>query len=184
MKIAWHLTEHDLTETAADAHLRNAVVVSAVAFFLAHLMVDAARAQFAAEPTRHSALAALWSAARLVVRRPLRALGVGAIGTAAGLGTAAVLMALRLRIDQSGMLRIGAAWLLAQMAHLAIGWGRAARIFGLAELTRADAADQARTFQLEPPTTSPPAAPPRSPSETSPPPPADAPLSPTGASGT
>jgi hypothetical protein len=151
MKIASHLTERDLTETAADAHLRNAVLVSAAALFLAHLIVDAARAQFAAEPTRRSALAALWSAARLVVRRPLRGLGVGAIGTAAGLGTAALLMALRLRIDQSGVFRIGLAWLLAQMAHVAIGWGRAARIFGLAELARADAAARARAFPLEPP---------------------------------
>jgi hypothetical protein len=157
MKIASKLVEHDLTETAADAHLRNGVIASAVALFLAQLLVDAARAQFAAEPTRRSALAALWSAARLVVRRPLRALGVGAIGTAAGLGTAAVFMALRLRIDQGGVLRIGAAWLLAQMAQVAIGWGRASRIFGFAELARADAAVRARAVHLEPAAASPPA---------------------------
>jgi hypothetical protein len=178
MKLAIKVTERDLTETAADAHLRNGVIASAIAIFLAHLLVDAARAQFAAEPTRRSALAALWSAARLVVRRPLRALGVGAVGIAAGVGAAGLLMIVRLRIDQGGPAAIGAAWLLAQMAQIAVGWGRAARIFGLADLSRADAAERARTFRLEPPTTSPPPL-----LQTETPLPA-APLSPTGASGT
>jgi hypothetical protein len=180
MKIASILVERDVTETAADAHLRNGVIASAVAFFLAHLLVDAARAQFAAEPTRRSALAALWSAIRLVVRRPLRAIGVGAAGTAAALGSAALLMGVRLRIEQSGTLGIGVAWLLAQLAQIAIGWGRAARIFGLAELSRVDAADRARAFDLEPPTTSPPPVQPELPSPVG----AATPLSPTGASGT
>jgi hypothetical protein len=34
--------------------------------------------------------------------------------------------------------QIAVSWLLAQAAQLAVGWGRAARIFGLADLSRAD----------------------------------------------
>jgi hypothetical protein len=144
IKLSTKLVERDLTETAADGHLRNGAIGAAVAIFVCHLVVDAARAQFAAEPGRRSGAAALWSGVRLIVRRPLRALGLGALGTAAGLGSAAVLMAVRLRIEQGGAVAVGIAWLLAQVAHLAIGWGRATRICGLAELARADAADRAR----------------------------------------
>lgn len=176
IKIASNAIERDVTETSADTHLRIALAVSAVVLFLAHLVVDATRSLFAAEPTRRSALLGLFGAVRLVVRRPAWVLGVGIAGTAVGLGTAAFLMAVRLRVEQSGNVAIGLAWLLAQLAQLAVGWGRAARIFGLAELARADAAARARGFHLEPPATSPPEAPAL--------PESSSPLSPTGASGT
>lgn len=183
MKLASKAIERDLTETAGDAHLMAGLVISAVLLFLCHLTVDAARAQFAAEPNRRSALLALWSGVKLLVHRPARALGVGALGAAVGLGGAALLMAVRLRIDQGSVLRIAVAWALAQAAHVAIGWGRAARIFGLADLTRADAAERARPFRLDPPATSPqPVAQPATLSALSTPGPA--PLSPKDASGT
>jgi hypothetical protein len=149
IKLSAKMVERDLTETAADGHLRNGAIAAAVAIFVFHLLVDAARAQFAAEPGRRSAAAALWSAVRMMVRRPLRALGLGALGIAAGLGGAAVLMVVRLRIEQRGAVAIGFAWILAQAAQLAIGWGRATRICGLAELARADSADRARACPPE-----------------------------------
>jgi hypothetical protein len=48
--------------------------------------------------------------------------------------------------------------MLAQAGHLSIGWGRATRIFGIAELARSDTADRARSeaFRMEPPASSPP----------------------------
>ena len=156
IKLASKVVEHDVTETAADAHLRTGAIAAIIAVFLFQLVVDAARALFAAEPSRRSAVAALWSALRLIARRPLRALGIGALGSLAGLGGAALLMIVRLRIEQGSAVRIAVAWALAQAAESAIGWGRAARLFGLAELARADAADRTRPFRLEPPATSPP----------------------------
>ena len=159
IKLAGKIVERDLTETAADLHLRAGVIAAIIAVFLFQLLVDAARALFAAEPSRRSAAAALWSALRLIVRRPLRALAIGALGSLAGLGGAALLMIVRLDIEQGSAVRIAVAWALAQAAQLAIGWGRAARIFGLAELARADAADRTRAFRLDPPANSPPPAP-------------------------
>ena len=156
LKLASKLVERDLTETAADTHLRAGAASAVVALFLFQLVVEAARALFAAEPSRRSALVALWSGLRLLVRRPLRALGIGALGPLAGLVAAAILMIARSRLEQASVARIALAWALAQAAHLAIGWGRAARIFGLAELARADAADRTRAFRLEPPERSPP----------------------------
>lgn len=124
--------------TVESAALRAWVVggvFAAVAMFLAHLVVDGARAQFAADPRRRSAAMAVWHSAKLLVRHPLKALGVGAIGTVAALGGAALLMTARTAVAQLAL-----AWLLAQGAHLAIGWGRSARIFGLSELALADTA--------------------------------------------
>ncbi len=141
---ATRANERTVTEAAANRNLIIASVFASVVVFVAHLFVDAARAQFAAEPTRRSALAALWSGVRLVVRRPVRAPGLGALGAAIGLGGALALMALRLQIAQRGTGSIALAWLLAQGAHVVVGWGRAARIFGLADLSRADAADRRR----------------------------------------
>ena len=151
LKLAARLVERDLTETAADLHLRAGVLLAGAAFLLFQLVVDAARALFAAEPSRRSAALAVWGALLLLVRRPLRALGIGAAASCAGLSAAALLMALRLRLEQGTASRIALAWGLAQAASVAVGWGHTARLFGLAELARADAADRTRAFQLEPP---------------------------------
>lgn len=158
LKAAQSLSSKAIWETQAQRNFRILAVVAAAVFFLFHLLVDTARAQFAAEPARRSALLALWSAVRLFLRQPLRVLAVGALGSGVGLGIAALAMALRFRIEQAGPFSISVAWMLAQAAHLSIGWGRAARIFGVAELARADTADRARSeaFRMEPPASSPP----------------------------
>jgi hypothetical protein len=95
---------------------------------------------------------------RLLLRRPLRTFALGAVGSLAGTGLALVLMLLRLRIEQATPARVALAFLLAQLATIAVGWGRAARIIGFAELVRADAAESARagSFAMAPPVSSPP----------------------------
>jgi hypothetical protein len=157
IKIGSKASERAIWETDGHRAQHTGLIVAALFFFLFHLLVDTARAHFAAEPTRRSAAVALWSAVKLLVRRPLRVLAVGAVGSVVGLGLAAVFMAVRLRVEQAGIFSIAMAWLLAQAAQLAVGWGKGTRIFGLAELVRADAADRSRAFRMEPPASSPPA---------------------------
>jgi hypothetical protein len=149
--LAARANERVTTETAADRNYVFAAACAAVAVFVFHLLVEAGRAQFAADPGRRSAVLALWTGARLLLRRPVRALAVGGAGAVVGIGGALALMALRLRIPQSGPATIALAWLLAQAAQVAVGWGRASRIFGLSELSRADAAARARAGQRRPP---------------------------------
>jgi hypothetical protein len=139
-RLAASANEHTTTESAARRNLLVAAACSAAVVFVVHLVVEAARAQFAADPGRRSAVAALWSGARLLLRRPARAFAVGLAGAVAGPALAVAIMALRLQVVQSGAAGIGLAWLLAQAALVAVGWGRATRILGLAELSRADAA--------------------------------------------
>jgi hypothetical protein len=143
-RLAARANQRATTETAADRNLVLAAAGAGLVLFLFQLVVEAARAQFAADPGRRSAVLALWSAARLLLRRPVRALSVGAVGAAVGPGSALALMALRLQLVQSGPAPIALAWLLAQGAQVAVGWGRATRILGLADLSRADAAERAR----------------------------------------
>ena len=107
------------------------------------MALDLARGILAAHPGRRSALLALVDAVRLLARRPLAVAGMGLVGTLAALGTAAALLLLRAQIRQGSPAGIAAAFVLAQLAVAAVGWGRAARIAGFAELVRADAAERA-----------------------------------------
>jgi len=141
---AAHAADRAITETDAGRALIVAGCAAALVIFIAALVVDAARAQFAADPVRRSALAALWTGSKMVWRLPLRAAGIGAVGTVLGVGGALVLMAIRLQIPQRGVPTLALAWLLAQGAQLAVGFGRAIRIEGLAELSRSDAAEASR----------------------------------------
>jgi hypothetical protein len=139
-----HFNELATREMAAVRNLAVAAVPSLALIFIAHIVADTARAQFAADPHRRSALIALWSALRLVIRRPVRALTIGASGTLLAGLAAVVFIGLRLRIEQKSAVPIALAWLLGQLATVAVGWGRNARIIGLAELARADAESRRR----------------------------------------
>jgi hypothetical protein len=143
--LAHRANEKSISETLVMRRWMLASVPSAAALFLAHLLTDGARAQFAADPSRRSAVLATWAGLRLFVRRPLRVLAIGAIGALAAAVPAVLLMALRFQLTQKNAAMLAIAWLLAQGAQIAVGWGRNTRLFGLAELARADAA-----FRLRP----------------------------------
>ena len=160
-KLADKANQSVTTETLARRNLAFAAIAGGAAVLITHVLVDAARAQFAADPSRRSAVMAHWAALRVIVRRPVRSLGLAGIAVLLGPGIAFALMALRLQITQAGLVRIGLAWLLAQGAQVTIGWGRNSRIFGFAELSRADTADRERSgkpFAMAEPATSPPPA--------------------------
>lgn len=133
-----------IRETLALRNWALASAAAAMLIFLAHLVADTARAQFAAAPQRRSALFALGSGLRLFVRRPLRVLAIGLAGAACAAVPSALLMLLRLRLPERNLALVALAWLLAQLAVVAVGWGHNVRIFALAELSRADAAERLR----------------------------------------
>ena len=156
--LAYKANQKLISESAADRRLLLASLFSALLLFLAHLLIEATRAHFAAEPARRSAWLSLWSAVKLVRRWPLRALSIGAAGAVVAVLPAALLMALRLQIVQKNAFLVLIAWLLAQGAQLAVGWGRNLRIFGFTELIRADMALRARLetpIRLTPPLVAP-----------------------------
>jgi hypothetical protein len=131
--------EKAVTEHAAVVQGRWALAAAAGLFFLAHLTVDAGRARMAAQPARRSAFLAWLSGTWMVVRSPIRAGRVGVVGAVAGIGLGLMVMALRQRLPSGPAWSAWAGVLLAQVAAATVGWGRAIRIAGLAELARGDA---------------------------------------------
>jgi len=158
---AHNRAERALTESDAAQGARLAMLGTVILVFVAQLCLDAARAMFAAQPYRKSAILAFWAGLRLLVRRPLRSLGLGLTTLVAGGGMAVALLLLRLRIPQAGPGAVLVAFLLAQLAAAGFGWHRTARLVGFAELARADAADRERrsAFATLPPPVPAPATP-------------------------
>jgi hypothetical protein len=126
-----------LESTATRARL-VAIVVSVILFWLANVTIEAGRAHLGAEPQRRSALVAWWSGVRLLARRPLPVLGLSLVTTVVGVGLAFVVTAIRFRITQSGGASIAFAFVLAQLAVAALGWGRSSRLVGLVALIKRD----------------------------------------------
>jgi hypothetical protein len=160
-RLAKKASEAAVLETAAQRNSRLALAVSVLSVLLAHVTLEAGRAHFGAQPERRSAFLAWWSGVRLLVRHPLRVLGLCAVTSALGLGLAAALMAAHLHVPQRGGGTVLLAVALAQLALAAVAWGRSSRMAGLTELVLADKGEQVRLraarFEMAPPRTSPPA---------------------------
>lgn len=169
-KLAENAAQAATLESAAQRASRLSWAAAAALVGLAHVTLEAGRAHFAAQPSRRSAFLAWWSGVRLLVRRPLRVLGLCAVTAALGPGLGAVLMALHLRLGPSSAGGVLISFLLAQLAVAAVAWGRVSRLAGLSELVLADAAQRLRRgppFEMAPPLTSPP---PAAPAPSAPPP--------------
>lgn len=138
MVLNWasHVSDAMTSEAATHTSGRLALAVAILVVFVAQLVVDAGRARLTAEPARRSAVVALWAGVKLIVKRPLHALSLGAASTVVALLIAAVLLVVRQQITQSSGAAVLLAFLIAQLAVAAIGWGHAARLCGLVEIAR------------------------------------------------
>jgi len=127
-----------VTEGAAASRTRWSFLAIGLIFFVAHLTLDAGRARLAARPDRRSALVAWFSGAWLVLRHPASSLAVGLAGALAGPVLGLVVMALRERLPAGPRWAVVAGVLLAQVAAMAVGYGRAVRLAGLTRIARID----------------------------------------------
>lgn len=120
----------------ADRYLHTAFWVLAVLLVLAHAVVESARAAFIVDPGLRSATRALGRGFVQLLRRPLGTLlsylVTGAIGSAIALGFGLA----RLHTTAVGLGGFLLALLFAQLAVLALGWMRVARLFALAAVGR------------------------------------------------
>jgi hypothetical protein len=127
-----------VTEGAAVSRTRWSFLAIGVIFFLAHLTLDAGRARLAARPDRRSALVAWLSGTWLVLRHPVASLAVGLAGALAGPVLGLLVMAFRERLPSGPRWAVVAGVLLAQVAAMAVGYGRAVRLAGLTRIARID----------------------------------------------
>jgi hypothetical protein len=141
-----------VTEGAAVSRTRWSFVAIGALFFVAHLTLDAGRARMAARPDRRSALVAWLSGTWLVLRRPFSALAVGVAGALAGPVLGLLVMALRERLPAGPRWAVVAGVFLAQVAAMAVGYGRAVRLAGFTRIARVDqeARLKRRTIDLPP----------------------------------
>lgn len=134
--VAHKSADHAVLQSSADRYQHTALWVLAVLFVLAHAMVDSARAAFIVDPGLRSATRALGRGFMQLLRRPLGTLLsyliVGAIGSAIALAFGVA----RLQTTAVGPGGFLLALLFAELAVLAVGWMRIARLFALAAVGR------------------------------------------------
>jgi hypothetical protein len=136
MGVAHKSGEHAVLQSAADRYTHTAMWVLAVLFVLAHAIVESARAAFIVDPGLRSATRALGRGFMQLLRRPLGTLlsylVIGALGMAIALACGVG----RVHTPAVGVGGFLLALLLAELAVLAVGWMRVARLFALAAVGR------------------------------------------------
>jgi len=125
-----------LLESDARHAARSAALLAALLFVVVHATVDAGRALLGSERRRRSAVAAWWGGVKLLLRRPLALLGTYLVITLLGLAVAALLALARVQVPALGTAGTVAAFLLAQLVVVVLGWMRSARLFALMALAR------------------------------------------------
>ena len=134
--VAHKQADQAVLQSTADRYQHTALWVLLVLFLLAHAVVESARAAFIVDPGLRSATRALGRGFMQLVRRPLGTLlsylVIGAIGYAIALA----LGVSRLQTPAVGVGGFLLALLFAELAVLAVGWTRIARLFALAAVGR------------------------------------------------
>ena len=127
---------HEGAIVAADVEQgRNiALVVGGLLLLLAHAGIEAGRGWLAADARLRSALKAWWRGMRLLRRRPLAVLGAYLLPTVCSLLLALAVVALRQRVDASGLGGFLLALLLGCAIAGALAWGKVARLFAMRAL--------------------------------------------------
>jgi hypothetical protein len=128
--------EGALLESRDNLYQHLAVGVLAVLFVLAHALVESARAAFIADAGLRSATRALGRGLMQLLRRPLSTLLAYLLVGLIGYGLAIVCGVWRIHTPALGLSGFLMALLASELAVLAIGWTRVARLFALAEVSR------------------------------------------------
>jgi hypothetical protein len=128
--------EAAVLESSASHASLVAMIVALLLFAIADASLDAGRAVLAGDRRRKSAVKAWWAGFRIMLRRPAAVLGTYLVITIAGLAIAALFAVARLNVAPLGFVGWLGAFLLTQLAVLAIGWTRGARLFAMLELVR------------------------------------------------
>lgn len=128
-----------ILEADADSARRLATCALVVLFLLAQATAEAGRGVLGAEPARRSVVRAWGRGVLLLLRRPLAMALAYLLPTLVGVLLATGFGALRVLVAGPSWTALLAGFVLAQLLVAALGWGRSARLFALADLARYDA---------------------------------------------
>jgi hypothetical protein len=105
-----------------------------VLLVLAHITVEAGRAQLALDSGRRSAVKAWWRGVKLIKARPLAAFASYLALTGAGLILMAVIEVIRIDLPHASLMGILVALSLTQLIVVAAVWMRSARLFAMIQI--------------------------------------------------
>jgi hypothetical protein len=128
--------EKAVLESSADTATLVAACIAALLFAIGDASLDAGRAILASDRRRKSAVVAWWHGFKLLLRRPVATLSRYLGITLLGLALAAALAIARLNVPAIGAGGFVAAFLLTQLAVVALAWMRSARLFAMLALVR------------------------------------------------
>ena len=132
-----HANERAIFESTGTRNTNLGIVACVVLVWLAHVTIEAGRAQLAADEARTGAFKAWWAGARFAVRHFRQVLPLCLATSLAGAMAAAALTAIRLRLPQGNGFGVGVGFVVAQLAVAAVAWGRSSTLVGLVTLLRA-----------------------------------------------
>jgi hypothetical protein len=105
-----------------------------VLLMLAHITVEAGRAQFALDASRRSAVKAWWRGVKLIKSHPQAAFGNYLVLTLAGLVLMAFVGVIRINVPHAGLFGILLAFVLTQLIVMAAVWMRTSRLLAMVQI--------------------------------------------------
>jgi hypothetical protein len=134
LHVAHKMGDKAILESTAHHEHTAAVVLTLVLLLLAHITVEAGRAQFALDAGRRSAVKAWWRGIQLIKARPLAAFASYLALTIGGLALMALLGWIRINLPHAGLFGILLALCLTQIIVMAAVWMRASRLLALVRI--------------------------------------------------
>ncbi len=123
-----------LASTTQHQHTA-AMFLLIVLLVLAHISIEAGRAQLAINPARRSAVKAWWRGVKLMRAHPLATFGSYLVLTAAGLLIMALLGVLRINLPGASLIGIVLAFSVTQLIVMWVVWMRTSRLFALMQIS-------------------------------------------------
>ena len=135
---AQKMGENAVLESTADHQQAAAFILLILLLIVAHISVEAGRAQFALDAARRSAVKAWWRGVKLIKSRPMPAFSSYLSLTIAGLLLMAVVGWVRINLPHSGLGGILIAFILTQVIVMAAVWMRTSRLLAMVRIAAPD----------------------------------------------
>lgn len=130
-KAVQHYAEHAILESDVEHRQWLVYALGVLLFAWASAGIDAGRAWLALHPTRRSAFKALWRGGKLVLRHPLRGIGIYLGVAVPALVLLLVVVVLRATMSTSGDWGMAGGFVLTQIFVLLAAWMHYARQFAM-----------------------------------------------------
>jgi hypothetical protein len=134
LRLAKNIGEKAILQSSADHAHAAALTLLIVLLVLAHITVEAGRAQFALDPGRRSAVKAWWRGVKLIKARPLATFGSYLALSVAGLALMALIGLIRINLPHANLIGIVIALGLTQLIVIAAVWMRTSRLFAMIQI--------------------------------------------------